>query len=106
MLVTFGLSRLEASLVDDTVSAADVAAALDRAKADCARPALPAPRAITAREDCYIDGYAHQETTYVPFRGDRDEPVLAEAGQRSPSRIYVHRPANPEFRPSWHADRV
>lgn len=108
MLVTFGLDRLEASLVDGETVSDGVAAALDRAKADCAKPALP-PARITGRSDPFsrvIDHFDHEETAYVPYRGRPDGPAMAESAPRSPSRIYVHRPANPEFRATWHADRV
>ena len=53
MLATFGLQRLESSLEDDTVSAADVAEFFDQAEADGApiphtilNPAIHAKKAL------------------------------------------------------------
>jgi hypothetical protein len=60
MLATFGLDRLEASLDGDTVSPEDVAAVLEQAKADCARP--------PARADDHIvdDAYDTYDSWLVP----------------------------------------
>jgi hypothetical protein len=99
MLATFGLSRLEENLVDDAVSPADVVAALEKARADCARPAAP-------RDD--VDEYDPDSAyePYDPFAGHYGDPVLAEAPSRLPARIYVHHRTNPEFQPTRQADRV
>jgi hypothetical protein len=93
MLATFGLDRLEANLDGDTVSPEDVAALVEQAKADCARPA--------ARPDDHIIDDAYD--TYDTWL---DEPPLAERPSDLPSRIYVHHGGNPEFRPTRQADRV
>ena len=97
MLATFGLDRLESGLVGDAVSADDVAAALDRAKADCARPAAP--------HDVYDDEMG-AEHVYEPFRSRVTEPLSAAGAQRLPARIYIHHRGNPEFLPTRQADRV
>ena len=96
MLATFGLDRLESGLVGDTVSADDVTAALDRARADCARPA--------AHDD--VDDEMNAEHVYEPFQTRFTEPVSGAASQRLPARIYVHHRGNPEFLPTRQADRV
>ena len=96
MLATFGLDRLESGLVGDVVSADDVAAALDRAKADCARPAAP----------CDVDDEMSAEHVYEPFQTRFAESVAGTSSQRSPARIYVHHRGNPEFLPTRQADRV
>jgi hypothetical protein len=93
MLATFGLDRLEASLDGDTVSPADVAALLERARADCARPA--------ARPDDHI-----VDDAYDTYDRWLDEPPLAESSPGLPRRIYVHHGVNPEVRPTRQADRV
>ena len=90
MLATFGLDRLEARLEDDAVSPNDVAAVLEQAKADCAKPAV---RSIAA--------YAHG-TVDARY----SERLLLEAPENLPTRIYVHHPANPEFRPTRQPFRV
>jgi len=97
MLATFGLQRLESSLVDDTVSAFDVADFLDRAEAHDVD--------TLAREGMSraLDGL-HQRL------GERDWPVdRRSAGREMPSlpnRLYVHHRSNPEFQPTRHANRV
>lgn len=98
MLATFGLDRLESGLVGDTVSAEDVAAALDRAKADCARPAAH-------HDDDELDA----DDVYEPFPTHLSETVPGAPGassQRLPARIYIHHRGNPEFLPTRQADRV
>jgi hypothetical protein len=97
MLATFGLQRLESSLDDDTVSAADVAEFLDQAKADDVN--------TLAREGM---GRAliglHQrlsEPVWPPDAriGAHDVPSL-------PNRLVVRHRSNPEFQPTRHANRV
>jgi hypothetical protein len=96
MLATFGLDRLEAGLTEDAVSPADVTAALDKAKADCARRALPRYRdADDAADDDDFDPWV-----------DRGDLVFSEPSPRLPARIYVHHRSNPEFLPTRQADRV
>jgi hypothetical protein len=99
MLATFGLSRLEESLVDDAVSPADVVAALEKAKADCARPAAPREEI----DDYDLDGVYEP---YEPFDGRYADSIPAESSSRLPARIYVHHRTNPEFQPTRQADRV
>lgn len=93
MLATFGLDRLEASIDGAAVSPEDVAALVEQAKADCARPA--------PRPDDHIVDDAYD--TYDTWLG---EPELADRPLGLPRRIYVHHGANPEFRPTRQADRV
>ena len=93
MLATFGLGRLEAGLVDGTVSAADVAELLDQAKADAVRMSPSAhdsapPGTLPLRE--------------APPRAF----PLAETSASLPTRVYVHHRANPQFQPTRQADRV
>jgi hypothetical protein len=101
MLATFGLDRLEASLDGDTVSPEDVAAVLEQAKADCARP--------PARADDHIVDDAYD--TYDSWLEHRASPAadhrpIAESERALPTRIYVHHGSNPEFQPTRQADRV
>ncbi|MDT5068082.1 MAG: hypothetical protein QOK02_4237 [Mycobacterium sp.] len=93
MLATFGLDRLEASLEGDTVSPQDIAAVLEQARADCARP--------PARHDDYIvdDAYDTYETWLEHRASPASEQMLA-------TRIYIHHGSNPEFRETRQADRV
>ncbi|GAC1397793.1 MAG: hypothetical protein NVS4B6_03820 [Mycobacterium sp.] len=97
MLATFGLQRLESSLDNDTVSAADVAEFFDQAEADDVN--------TLAREGMgpALDGL-HQRL------GERDLPrgakTPAHAMPSLPGRLYVHHRSNPEFRPSRPANRV
>ena len=91
MLATFGLGRLEEGLLDDTVSPADVVAFLEQAKADCAKPAIPAraERTYPLVEDEYVNGYS----------GGR----VADSADGLPVRVFRHRASNPEFQPTRHA---
>jgi hypothetical protein len=97
MLATFGLQRLESSLRDDTVSAADVAEFLNQAKADDVN--------TLAREGMgrALDGL-HKRL------GERDWPLspLPPAREMAslPNRLLMHHRANPEFQPTRHANRV
>jgi hypothetical protein len=97
MLATFGLQRLESSLEDDAVSAADVAEFLDQAEADDVD--------TLAREGMgrALDGL-HKRL------GEQDWQLAAvpAARERSslPTRLVMHHRANPEFQPTRHANRV
>lgn len=97
MLATFGLDRLESSLVGDAVSDEDVAAALDRAKADCARP--------PARDDVDDDDL-DADCVYEPFHIRFSESIPSTASRGAPARIYIHHRGNPEFLPTRQPDRV
>jgi hypothetical protein len=90
MVATFGLGRLEASLDGDIVSPEDVAAVLEQAKADCAKP--PARGAVE-------HAYEMPETGYRKY-------VFAEPAQGLPTRVLIHHAANPEFQATRHAYRV
>jgi hypothetical protein len=97
MLATFGLQRLESSLEDDTVTAADVVEFLDQAEADDVD--------TLAREGMgrALDGL-HKRL------GEQDWPLPATPAPREmaslPNRLVMHHRANPEFRPTRHANRV
>jgi hypothetical protein len=94
MLATFGLGRLEAGLDDDTVSPGDVAAFLEQAKADCAKPA-----ARTSEEETY----PLVDDDYVPgYRGR----IVGDSARDLPVRALTHHESNPEFQPTRHAFRV
>jgi hypothetical protein len=93
MLATFGLDRLEAGLDGDTVSPEDIAAVLEQAKADCARPPV--------RPDDHIVDDAYD--TYETWLEHRASPA---SGAMLPTRIYIHHGSNPEFRGTRQADRV
>jgi hypothetical protein len=97
MLATFGLQRLESSLEDDTVTAADVVEFLDQAEAHDVD--------TLAREGMgrALDGL-HKRL------GERDWPLPAAPAPREmaslPNRLVMHHRANPEFQPTRHANRV
>ena len=97
MLATFGLQRLESSLEDEAVSAADVAEFLDQAEDDDVN--------TLAREGMgsALDGL-HKRL------GEQDWPLAsASAGHEMsslPNRLVMHHRANPEFQPTRHANRV
>lgn len=93
MLATFGLDRLEAGLVDGTVSPDDVNVLLEQAKADSLRTP-PAPRDSTPPGT-------------LPLRETRfDAYALAESTTGLPTRVYVHQRANPQFQTTRQPDRV
>jgi hypothetical protein len=94
MLATFGLGRLEAGLEDDTVSPRDVAAFLEQAKADCAKPA-----ARTGGEETY----PLVDDDYVPRYRER---IVGDSARDLPARVLTHHESNPEFQPTRHAFRV
>jgi hypothetical protein len=85
MLATFGLQRLESSLNNDTVSAADV----NTLAREGMSSALDSLHQRLGERDWPFDG----RTTA------RDMPSL-------PNRLYVHHRSNPEFQPTRHANRV
>jgi hypothetical protein len=97
MLATFGLQRLESSLDNDSVSAADVAEFLHQAE----------PRDVDtlAREGMSraLNGM-HQrlgENEWTPQAPVRDRELSS-----LPNRLVMHHRANPEFQPTRHANRV
>ena len=94
MLATFGLSRLEAGLDDDTVSPADVTASVERAKAVCAKPA--ARTRAAGSYQLLDDEYDDVCQTNVFARTSRDVAT----------RMIIPHESNPEFRPTRHAFRV
>jgi hypothetical protein len=94
MLATFGLDRLEAGLDDDAVSAVDVNAVLEQAKADCAKPALRPDDVATY--ELLDDGPA---SWYSGRTGADSPPAL-------PTRVFVYQESNPEFRPTRQANPV
>jgi hypothetical protein len=97
MLATFGLQRLESSLEDDTVTAADVVEFLDQAEADdvdtLAREGMG--RAL----DGLHQRLGERDWQLEPSSAARDLPSL-------PNRLYVPHRSNPEFQPTRHANRV
>jgi hypothetical protein len=97
MLATFGLQRLESSLEDDAVSAADVAEFLDQAEADDVD--------TLAREGMgsALDGLHKRlgEQDWIPATA----PAAREMSSL-PNRLVMHHRANPEFQPTRHANRV
>ncbi|MBO0866604.1 MAG: hypothetical protein J2P16_16205, partial [Mycobacterium sp.] len=114
MLATFGLSRLGSGLVDDTVTARDVAEFLERAEADDMR--------TLAREGMTeaLDGlhrrqseHALDELTHGSSRIEYlTEPVfttaviLAAEQPGLPSGRHRHSRANRQFGAPRHANRV
>jgi hypothetical protein len=97
MLATFGLQRLESSLEDDAVSAADVAEFLEQAEPDDVN--------TLARE-----GMGRALDSLHQRLGERDWPLDSGTGAGEtaslPTRLYVHHRPNPEFQPTRHANRV
>ena len=93
MLATFGLDRLEAGLDTNTVSQEDVAAVLEQAKADCAKPAAKTGEVQTYEllDDDDI-GYSTR--------------VVDGSPRNLPTRVFIHHASNPEFQPTRHAYRV
>jgi hypothetical protein len=79
MLATFGLERLEAGLINDMDSDAEVMEWLQQAEAEKAE--APARAVVRRAPD------------------DREETAL-------PTRLYVHHRPNPQFRPTPHVNRV
>jgi hypothetical protein len=85
MLATFGLQRLESGLDDDTVSASDVAAFLEQAKAR-------APEEV------------QQPVGQPDWRSIPAIPVRESASL--PNRLVMQHRANPEFRQTRYVNRV
>ena len=96
-MATFGLQRLESSLEDDAVSAADVAEFLEQAEPDDVN--------TLARE-----GMGRALDSLHQRLGDREWPLDDRIGAGDmaslPTRLYVHHGSNPEFQPTRHANRV
>jgi hypothetical protein len=97
MLATFGLERLESGLNRDTVSATDVAKFLEQAEADDVNTL--ARDGMSRALDCMAQRLHERESTISGFAAGDPTSGL-------PTRLYVHHRANPEFRPTRHANRV
>jgi hypothetical protein len=93
MLATFGLSRLEVGLAEDTVSADDVTELLEQAKVESVRRPVPVLEAGPPGT------LPHREIRYPDY-------ATASTGAGLPTRVYVHAASNPQFRPTRQADRV
>jgi hypothetical protein len=114
MLATFGLGRLEAGLVDDTLTASDVAEFLEQAE--------PIDVSTLAREGMpeALDGLhrrrterANDEPATRPGRAEPAADALLTAayvsGAEEPrfsTPRHKHSRANRQFGPPRHADRV
>jgi hypothetical protein len=116
MLATFGLGRLEAGLVEDTLTASDVAEFLEQAE--------PIDMRTLAREgmpealDCLHRriGHASNELPHGPGRAEAATDPLwmatfistISAPQRPglPRQRHKHSRANRQFGPPRHANRV
>ena len=100
MLATFGLQRLESSLEDDSVSAADVADFLDQAQADDVRTLAREgmPRALAAMHRRLQERVCEPEIAKLYITDDEWSNL--------PTPHYVDNIANTGFRPSPHANRV
>ena len=103
MLATFGLGRLEARLdsSQDTYSAADVKALLEKVKAACALTSSDAgtlPHRVTVRADA-----PRALPSASPLR---DNPLGGFSEPELPSPMYAHSGANPQFRQTRQANRV
>lgn len=114
MLATFGLGRLEAGLVDDTLTASDVAEFLEQAEAvdvgTLAREGMP--EALNCLHRRRTERVTDEPTT----RPGRVEPaadpwlaaayssVTLEPGPATPR--HSHSPANRQFGPPRRANRV
>jgi hypothetical protein len=113
MLATFGLGRLEAGLVDNTVTARDVAEFLEQAEPidvrTLAREGMPEALESLHRRI----GRLGDET---PYRFGRAEPVTdpllratvisAPRDPGLPRQSHKHSQANRQFGPPQHANRV
>jgi hypothetical protein len=97
ILATFGLDRLEAGLDDNTISAEDIDAVLEQAKADCAK--LEPRRANT---QVYEDADEARDVFVFAY----EEHALAEPARVLPVRAFVRHTPNPEFLPTREAHRV
>jgi hypothetical protein len=97
MLATFGLERLESGLHRDTVSATDVAKFLEQAEA--ADVDTLARDGMSRALDSLNQRLHERESTSNGLSAGGSAPGL-------PTRLYVHQRSNPEFQPTWHANRV
>lgn len=106
ILATFGLDRLEAGLDDDTLSAEDVAAVLEQAKADCAKIGARSAKAC-ATEEASEAAWAenNEETREVYFLGYEERVLPTPEGTPS-ARVFVRHTPNPEFLPTRQAHHV
>jgi hypothetical protein len=113
MLATFGLGRLEAGLVDNTVTASDVAEFLEQAEPidvrTLAREGMPEALESLHRRI----GRVSDESPYRPGRVEPvTDPLLTDAFISAPQRPGVprqrhnHSQANQQFGPPRHANRV
>lgn len=100
MVAAFGLEHLEASLVRDTVSAADVAEFLEQARADDVRTL--AREGISEALDC-LHRRMHDRDCDVEHA---TTPPVFDHSPSLPTPLYVYNRPNPEFRPTRHANRV
>ena len=100
MLATFGLQRLESSLVRDTVSATDVAEFLDQAQADdvhtLARDGMP--EALSGMYRRLQESACEPEIAKLYITDDEWANL--------PTPQYADEIANPGFRQRPHANRV
>jgi len=97
MLATFGLERLESGLHRDTVSATDVAKFLEQAEA--ADVDTLARDGMSRALDSLNQRLHERESTSNGLSAGASAPGL-------PTRLYVYQRSNPEFQPTWHANRV
>ena len=93
MLATFGLDRLEASLIDEESVDDGVAELIEQAKVD------PVRRPITVPDPGPPGTLPHRESALDHYAAPRAEPYL-------PTRVYVPHRSNPQFQPTRQADRV
>jgi hypothetical protein len=114
MLATFGLERLEAGLVDDTLTASDVAEFLEQAEpVDVSRLAREGmPEALDCLHRRRTER-ANDELTTRPGRAEPAPDALLTAAYvsgaeepRSSMPRHRHSRANRQFEPPRHADRV
>jgi hypothetical protein len=97
MMATFALQRLETSLSRDTVTASDVAAFLEQAEADDVN--------ILARDGMSRAMDRQHRRLHGEGVTDNARPTAADSA-RLPTRVYVHRAANPEFQRTRQPNRV
>jgi hypothetical protein len=93
MLATFGLDRLEASLIDDESLDDGVAELIEQAKVD------PVRRPTAVPDHGPSETLPHRELRYSGHPDSGPDTGL-------PTRVYVHAASNPQFRPTRQADRV
>ena len=113
MLATFGLGRLEAGLVDNTVTASDVAEFLDQAEPidvrTLAREGMPeALEGLHRRIGRVNDELAHRPGRIEPVTDSLLTAAII-SGQRYPGvprQRHDHSRTNRQFGPPQHANRV